>query len=171
MERRLDPKALAQKLKQFKYPALVLLLGLVLILWPSRDKLTQTPEPVPEPVPEAQVESFESQLERILSCIDGAGQVRVLLSRHSGDETVYQVDETLSRGADSESRSAQTVMADVSGGSDSPVVRQTVYGQYRGALIVCQGADSAQVRLELVNAVAGLTGLSTDRITVIKMKG
>ena len=55
-------------------------------------------------------------------------------------------------------------------GSDVPVVRQTVYGQYRGALIVCGGADSPSVRLQLVNAVAGLTGLPSDKITVIKMK-
>ena len=62
------------------------------------------------------------------------------------------------------------MLARESGGADVPVERKTVYAQYRGALIVCAGADSPQVRLDLVNAVAGLTGLSTDRITVVKMK-
>ena len=106
-------------------------------------------------------------MEEVLSCVDGAGQVRVLLTKHSGVETVYQTDETSTRGEQTESRSLTTVIA---GEADMPVVRQTVYGRYRGALIVCQGADSPSVRLKLVNAVAGLTGLSTDRITVIKMK-
>ena len=158
-----DPKAIVHKLERFKYPALILLLGLALILWPAKQKQEAAPEITVQAEPQ---ESLEAKMEAVLSCIDGAGDVRVLLSKHSGDETVYQTDETVSRDADAESRTCTTVMA----GSDAPVVRQTVYGQYRGALIVCRGADSPTVRLQIVNAVAGLTGLPTDRITVIKMK-
>ena len=156
-----NPKAIAQKLEKFKYPALILLLGLVLILWPSKQK----PEAAPVPEQVKSVPSVEEEMEDILSCIDGAGRVRVLFTLRTGDETVYQTDTSGSKGQDSESRTETTVMA-----GDVPVVRQTVYGQYRGALIVCQGADSPSVRLQMVNAVAGLTGLPADRITVIKMK-
>ena len=160
----IDPKAIMQKLEKFKYPALILLLGLALILWPSKQKQADLPE---RPVhAEPAEEPIEMRMEKILSCIEGAGEVRVLLTKRSGDETVYQTDETHTKSPDSESRTVTTVMA----GSDVPVVRRTVYGQYQGALIVCRGADSPAVRLQLVNAVAGLTGLSTDRITVIKMK-
>ena len=157
-----NPKAIAQKLEKFKYPALILLLGLVLILWPTSK---QKPEAAPVPEQTKSALSVEKQMEDILSCIDGAGRVRVLLTLRTGDETVYQTDTSGSKGQDSESHTATTVMA-----GDVPVVRQTVYGQYRGALIVCQGADSPSVRLQMVNAVAGLTGLPADRITVIKMK-
>jgi stage III sporulation protein AG len=45
-----------------------------------------------------------------------------------------------------------------------------IYPEYLGALVVAQGADNATVRLELLRAVASLTGLGTDRITVTKMK-
>lgn len=41
---------------------------------------------------------------------------------------------------------------------------------YQGALIVCSGAGSASVRLAVVDAVADLTGLGADQISVIKMK-
>lgn len=160
----IEPKAIVQKLEKYKYPALILLLGLVLILWPSKQKQEALPELPVQPEPAE--DSIEARMEEVLSCIDGAGDVRVLLTRRTGDETVYQTDETASRGTDSESSTRTTVMD----GSDVPVVRQTVYGQYRGALIVCGGADSPSVRLQLVNAVAGLTGLPSDKITVIKMK-
>ena len=166
MAGRIDFKAISQKLKQLKYPALILLLGLVLILWPARQKQPESAQP-PAPAPE---QSMEAQLEEILSCIDGAGPVRVFLTKQTGNETVYQTDETLNKDADTENRTRTTVLARESGGADVPVERKTVYAQYRGALIVCAGADSPQVRLDLVNAVAGLTGLSTDRITVVKMK-
>jgi len=36
--------------------------------------------------------------------------------------------------------------------------------------VVCQGADRAGVRLAVVDAVKSVTGLSSDRITVLKMK-
>ena len=166
MAGRLDLKSIGNKLRQFKYPALILLLGLVLILWPGRQKQAE-PEHTVLPEPE---QSMEAQLEGILSSIDGAGPVRVFLTKRTGDETVYQTDETQNKNADAESIASSTVLAHGSGGGDVPVERKTVYAEYRGALIVCAGADSPKVRLDLVNAVAGLTGLSTDRITVVKMK-
>ena len=55
-----------------------------------------------------------------------------------------------------------------SGGGDAPVVTRTVYPTYRGALVVCQGADRAEVRLAVTEAVTALTGLTADRVTVAK---
>ena len=43
-----------------------------------------------------------------------------------------------------------------------------LYPTYRGALVVCQGGDRADVRLAVIEAVSVLTGLSSDRITVAK---
>ena len=40
----------------------------------------------------------------------------------------------------------------------------------RGCVVVCEGADSPAVRLEVTNAVAAYTGLGSDKISVIKMK-
>ena len=40
----IEPKAIVQKLEKFKYPALILLLGLVLILWPSKQKQEALPQ-------------------------------------------------------------------------------------------------------------------------------
>ena len=45
----IEPKAIVQKLEKFKYPALILLLGLVLILWPSKQKPESTEPPVLPP--------------------------------------------------------------------------------------------------------------------------
>jgi membrane peptidoglycan carboxypeptidase len=42
--------------------------------------------------------------------------------------------------------------------------------RFTGALIVCEGAGNASVRLALTQAVASLTGLTADRITVVKGK-
>lgn len=43
-------------------------------------------------------------------------------------------------------------------------------GGCTGAVILCQGADAAEVRLHIVEAVSAFTGLGSNRILVLKMK-
>ena len=54
-----------------------------------------------------------------------------------------------------------------SGYQDVVVTRET-YPVYLGAVVVCQGAGSSGVRLAVTEAVAALTGLPADRITVVQ---
>ena len=54
-----------------------------------------------------------------------------------------------------------------SGWQEALVTRQD-YPVYQGAVVVCQGAGSSAVRLAVTEAVAALTGLSTEKITVVQ---
>lgn len=40
----------------------------------------------------------------------------------------------------------------------------------KGAVIVCDGADDAEVRLKVMNAVSAYTGLGFDKIEVLKTR-
>ncbi len=40
----------------------------------------------------------------------------------------------------------------------------------QGCVVVCEGADSPAVRLDVTSAVMAYTGLGSDRISVMKMK-
>ena len=55
-------------------------------------------------------------------------------------------------------------------GDQVPIVIKVDQPIYKGALIVCEGADRAAVKLDIIRAVSGLTGLGSDKISVIKMK-
>ena len=139
---------------KYRYVLLVVLAGLALMLLPAGP---EEAEPVPTTVVE---ENLESRLEAILRRIDGAGEVKVLLTEERGGEVFYQTE------GDDE----KTVLVTGSDRAESGLVRTTHSPDYRGAVVVCQGADSAAVRLAVVEAVANATGLGTDRITVLKMK-
>ena len=130
------------------------LAGLALMVIPGGE---ETAEPV---VTAAVEESLESRLESILSRIDGAGEVKVLLTEERGGEVFYQT----------EGEDGKTVLISGADRSENGLVRTTQPPSYRGAVVVCRGADSAAVRLAVVEAVANATGLGTDRITVLKMK-
>ena len=141
-------------LMKYRYVLLVALAGLALMLIPGGSEEA-------EPMPAAAVEeSLESRLESILSRIDGAGEVKVLLTEERGGEVFYQT----------EGEDGKTVLVSGADRSESGLVRTTQPPSYRGAVVVCRGADSAAVRLAVVEAVANATGLGTDRITVLKMK-
>ena len=101
-----------------------------------------------------------AQLEEILSRVEGAGEVAVLLTESRGGEIFYQT----------EGDDQRTVLVTGTDRSESGLVRTTQSPVYQGAVVVCQGADSPAVRLAVVEAVSNATGLGTDRITVLKME-
>ena len=154
------------KLKKYKYTALLLLVGIGLMLLPIEH--SEEPE-ADDPVMYVE-EALQEQMEEVLSQVDGVGKVRVLLTLESGAVTSYQEDVEITSNAEETQRQTQTVLISTDNG-EAPVTTKTVYPTYKGAVIVCEGADRASVKLNLVQAVSSLTGLSTDHITVIKMKG
>jgi stage III sporulation protein AG len=107
------------------------------------------------------LENFERRLEQVIAEIEGVGEARVILSLHGGSRQILAQD----RQQDSAGASAQTVT--VGSSSDRQVVPvQTMAPEFRGALVVCQGAEDAGVRLEVTKAVCVLTGLGADCVCV-----
>ena len=152
-----------------KFALPVLGLGVLLLLWPSGEGETKSAAS-----PETTAETLAAQqkeMERILARIEGAGELHLMLTLESdGQRTLAEdTEETLGGSQDSpESESRrETVVLSVSGGEEVVVTRRESPA-YRGALVVCQGADRAEVKLAVTQAVAALTGLGADRITVVK---
>lgn len=150
-------------LAKYKYPVLILLVGLGLMLLPS-GKDVEIQDPPAETAPIA--ENLEAELAAILSQIEGAGQVRVLLTEEAGREHLYQTDSDVR----TDSRTDDTVLVEDASNSETGLIRQTLEPKYRGAVILCQGADSPGVKLAIVEAVRCVTGLGADAISVLKMK-
>lgn len=153
-------------LKEYRYVLLVLFLGIVLMLLPQSKAAEEGDKetPVPETVAE---ESLQEQLEQLLSIVQGAGKVRVLLTEAAGERVIYQTD---GEENSQNTKRTDTVILSDSGRAESGLVQQILPPTYQGAVILCQGADSASVRLALIEAVSNATGLTSDRISVLKMK-
>lgn len=153
---------IVQLLKQYRYGILVLLIGLGLMLLPTGSE-TEEEESVETPV---ETLGIQKQLENILSQIEGAGKVQVLLSEAAGETTVYQ-QETNQSG---DSLRQETVVITNADRAENGLICQVIPARYQGAVVVCQGGDRASVRLAIVEAVSSVTGLTSDKITVLKMK-
>ena len=164
---------------KYKYAALVALIGAGLLLWPGlgeREADSRSRQKNPSSAQAAQggwdLQTVQTEMEEILAAMDGVEQVKVMLTVDSDGERQLAQDTQLSYSGDTAapedySRKSETVRLDGSGGDEAVVVRRT-YPTFRGALVVCQGGGSAEVRLAVTGAVAALTGLPTDRVTVAK---
>lgn len=151
-------------LRQYKYALLVIALGVILLLLPS----AKTQRGAAQQQTQAQteifdLEAFESKLARILSQIEGVGKTQVILTLDRGSKQVLAQDQQ--RSGDG-TYSAQTVTVGRGSGTQEVVALQEISPQFRGALVVCAGGHSAQVRLKLVEAVSAVTGLGADQISI-----
>ena len=166
----MDIKTMQGKLTTFlgkyKYVLLVLAVGIILMLIPSqREEKTQQETEKPQ----LQQTDISDRLSEILMKIDGAGKVEVMLTLSQGEQTLYQQNESVS-GGESENYDRDTVIITDENRGQSGLIQQVNPPKYQGAIIVCQGADRAGVRLSIIEAVSKVTGLGTDRISVLKMK-
>lgn len=153
---------LLDSIKKYRVVLLAALVGILLMSLPEE----RDAEPAQLPAAEQAKPDLEQSLARILSRVAGAGEVDVLLTQQEGERTLYQSDEDVT---EMDVR-RDTVLVTGADRAETGLIRQVNPPIYRGAIVLCQGADNAQVRLDIVEAVKSVTGLSSDHITVLKMK-
>ena len=155
---------LTQIIKKYKWPAIILLLGIVLLMLPAGHGDEKQDSGIIEQ--SDNILSVEEALSEILSKVQGAGKVRVMLTVASGEETTYQCNSSISENGNEK---IDTVIISDSDRTEQGLIKQVNPPVYLGAIVVCQGADSPAVRLNLIEAVSAVTGLRTDKISVLKM--
>lgn len=171
---KLPAEKLFKVLMRYKYLLIVIAAGLVLMLWPTGGSAeAETGDYAAYPVQE-----MEKRLESALAAVEGAGRVQVILTLHSDMHVLLQEDVTSQSSrrmedgemTDYDTSSQRKTVVVSSGSSQQPVITKRIYPEFEGALIVCDGGDKAGIRLAVSEAVSALTGLGSDKITILKMK-
>ena len=152
--------------KKNKYAFVVVAIGMLLMLCPFDFADVESSAATTAQTQSQNVEAVEKRLAQVLSKIEGAGDVSVLLMEARGEEIIYQTNDYTTDDTDK----ADTVTVTDSDRNQNGLVKQVLPAQYSGAIVVCEGADDPQIRLLLTDAVAKITGLGVNRITVLKMK-
>jgi len=171
----LQPAAtrLLPTLQKYKAALIVLLAGILLLL--SSRSATPSTQTAAQSQSQAQAESFnlatfEQELNKQLAAIEGAGRVSLMLSLDTTEEAVYAVNVRQSATPNSSSsyESNVTIRSDGSYG-EVPVTVKNKMPAFRGAVVLCDGADNAAVRLAITQAVSTVCGIGSDKVTVLKM--
>ena len=156
-----------QFMQKYKIAIIILCIGLVLIMLPTGSaKEVKTDTPV-----NSEAEHISaSDLKTILSRIRGAGRVEVMLSVETTNQTEYQTDTDRTGTNQEGSGRITTVTVTDEERNENGLIRRVCAPTYRGAIVVCDGADDPSVQLAVISAVCNLTGLRTDQISVLKME-
>ena len=169
MEWTADTAAIGRWIKKYRYVCLILLVGILFLLFPDESWEPDAATAYPAEA-EKEKEGLQEQLTQLLSHLEGAGKVQVLLTEAAGSQTHYETIQDRSRDGTSEELRTETVILTGSDRTESGLVRRVDPPTYLGAVVLCQGADRASVRLAIVDAVSAATGLGADKISVLKMK-
>ena len=132
---------------------------------------------------EEYTDDWEKRLEETLSCIEGAGKVRVLITLRESESRVVEKDkveessDTVERDSTGGTRSimeqkedGRTVFAPDAAGQNVPYVVKTTAPVVEGVVVVTQGADNSLVKQEIIASVQVLFNLDVNKIRVVKMK-
>lgn len=156
-------------LKQYRYPILILLVGVILLTVPGKNSSKETTKSSDTEVSQTRQQDKATMLAELLSCIDGVGETKVMLMVSAGEKTLYQTDENSTAGDGSSSLRTETVIITDSNRNEQALVTQIIPEIYQGAIIVCRGGDDPKVKLAVVDAVSKATGLGANQISVLKM--
>jgi len=165
---------------QYKYVVPVIMVGLVLLLWPSSnadEEILESSSLSDRQIIDEQYE-LEEKLALILSAAEGVGKTQVFLSRECAASATYaenvsaEIRSTQNgTGETDNDRSSESEIMTLRGadGSETALVKVWKYPEYRGALIICQGGDDPKIRLQVTQAVSRLLAISSDAVIVMKM--
>lgn len=158
-----------EMLGRYKLVLLIILAGVVLLLIPAENEEENSESSIGISGVEEDfsVEELEKKIGAILSKIDGAGDVTVVLTVRTGMERILATEkETLLENDYQRSQESPIIISGENG--EEVVLTGQNYPIFQGALAVCEGGDDPEIKLKITQSLAALTGLSSGRITVCK---
>lgn len=136
-----------------------------------------------ETATDAYARMLERELEELLTCMEGAGRVRVMITLRSTSESIIEKDRPANRSAITEndgqggSRSTNdmdseetTVFVKDSEGRELPYVRKTLSPVVEGVAVLAEGGDAEEVRKNISETIQALFGIDVNKIKIAKMK-
>ena len=170
--------------------------GVLLMMWGRGDRNPSEPEerveitqgltinPETPPTQHIRAErAIEEELEEFFSLVQGAGQVRVMISALGDRETVFAVDSTSSRSHIIEedaqggtrdqrqySNQEQTVIIRDQNGIDQPLILREISPRVQGIVIIAEGGDDPFVKDALTRAAMAVLGVEAHRVQVLTME-
>ncbi len=109
----------------------------------------------------------EARLEEILSDIDGAGKVSVMITYYStAEKDIAYETKTNNVGLDSRSESSEDRKAVMTDGS--PMVLKEVYPRVKGVIVTADGGADAAVRQAISEAVTAVMDVGAHRVRIYK---
>lgn len=128
--------------------------------------------------------AIEQRLSAILSQMDGAGKVKVLITFADYGANVVEKDVSYTRNNEEQMGMNQekiytttsentetTVYTITESGEDIPFVQKVMVPKVEGVFVLAQGGNNPEIIQEMKEAIVALFGIEEHKIKIAKMKG
>lgn len=128
--------------------------------------------------------AIEQRLSAILSQMDGAGKVKVLITFADYGANVVEKDVSYTRNNEEQmgmnqekiytttSENTETTVYTVTeSGEDIPFVQKVMVPKVEGVFVLAQGGNNPEIIQEMKEAIMALFGIEEHKIKIAKMKG
>lgn len=124
----------------------------------------------------------EEETEKLLSRVEGIGEVKVMLTLASSEEKVTLQDDSVTEDNSTQEDTAGGSRTDTNyqskeesvlvkkDGEESPYVVQIYSPVIEGVVVVAQGVDSSKKEKEIIEAIQALFPIEPHKIKVMKME-
>lgn len=112
--------------------------------------------------------NLEKETEKLISEIRGVGEVSVMLTYESSEETVWAKDDDSQVNGNGESDiSNKHIIIDDDNGENGLAVK-VIYPKVRGVAVVCTGGDDPTVKSEIKALLSALFDIGSNRISIAR---
>lgn len=120
------------------------------------------------------VADIEERLADLLSKVEGAGEVSVMVYADTGSEMVPAYNNEQDTRNDEKTDGRTTEISEnrqlALSGKDEPVILKVIIPQIKGVVVVAEGADDILIKAQLNEAVCTLLGIPEHRVQILKHK-
>ena len=121
-------------------------------------------------VQEAENRETEQRMAEILSKVEGAGEVDVMLTYRQMEEKSIAHNETREESGETLRTEQTAILLEDGDGATEPLVLTEMSPVVEGVVIAAQGADSPAVAAALNQAAQALLDVPAHKVAVLKMK-
>lgn len=147
--------------------ALILMFGGMKTEKTPSEEVTKEAETAAVSLDEAE-KLLEEKLRTLISTVQGAGSVSVMVTVESAGEYVYAENKKSEGGSGASSDENEYVIYESSEGINSGLVLCIKSPKVTGVAVICDGGDSAVIKSEITGLVTSLFGIGANQVYVGK---
>ncbi len=118
------------------------------------------------------IENTEKELEKILRKIEGAGDVRVMITLQSCYENIYaksyENEKKQTENSTNENSKEDYVIVKKGSSNEECLIIKVYEPEIKGVAVICQGADNLKVKTAITETVCALFDISSAKVSVAK---
>ncbi|MCI8384526.1 MAG: hypothetical protein HFJ33_06700 [Clostridia bacterium] len=130
----------------------------------------------------ATTDRLAEELEKILSKIQGVGEVKVFVNYSESSEVIAMYNETTKTSNTEENDTSggirkiqetdlqKDIIYQEENGEKTPITQKVVQPKIEGAIVTAKGASNAETKTNIIQAVEAVTGIPTHKIQVFEMQ-